>query len=197
MIIHANAHPCKILRSRVACAFQGGCLDLTTISLFDFLTFGVASASLEISFVIFEIGWAWNWVDIRSGVIWVRERAYGLLIFFSPFLCFAHNDRSPFRLDPMDHIVLISEKKKGSSCFFGSPPRNLYLGGSFFFSFDLSFVFDSPCTMVCDNWVDGFSLWKEGIACTKWMGWDGFFLPGFTFFLLRRPLLLPPISLSG
>jgi hypothetical protein len=102
---------------------------------FDFLTFGVASASLEISFVIFEIGWAWNWVDIRSGVIWVRERAYGLLIFFSRFLCFAHNDRSPFRLDPMDHIVLISEEKKRVVVLFRLATQKFVFRRIFFFLF--------------------------------------------------------------
>lgn len=122
-------------------------------------------------------------VVIRSGVIWVRKRAYELLI-FHPFLHFAHNDRSLARLGPMDRIVLIFKKKYGLSWSFGSPPRNLYLGGSRVLSV-FSFVSFSPCTMVCDNWVGRFSLWEEGIACTKWMGWDGvFFLPGITFLII-------------
>jgi hypothetical protein len=81
------------------------------------------------------MGWAWDWVDIRSGVFWVRERAHGLLtslsLLFSAFFFSAHNDRSPPRL-AHDHITLISRENTGCRAL-GSPPRNLYLGDTLFF----------------------------------------------------------------
>jgi len=137
------------------------------------------------------MGWAWDWVDIRSGVFGVRERAHGLLtslslLFFAFFFLHITID---LLLDlPMDHITLISRENTGCRAL-GSPPRNLYLG-------------DTPFVFVClihllVPWFDNelvASYYGRGVLHAQ-NGWGGKDL------CLELPLRFifssPPISLPS